>query len=644
MKAIKKLARSLAFVSSLSLVTSPLALAEEAKNEQKEMLKATLKAVGLADNKNITLGESWQKIRQHFPPHMQHELDLAFQVMKDEKYPEMTFSESTNSKGEEVVTATITSGKDTGRLELLGRDDVLFKLNGKAVSSTDFYYITPAWEKLKNETLIKKDIARMEKAADAQPIVPTFSQWKMMSAYERAHFLATFRLMVEASQDVLAYHENRKSTKTSQLDRQIESFARMIAGDYADAADPKKEPYKLPYKSGTQTQTPPQRRIATGKPCIVGGYPSAVMKADGVCTLGDADKLKPEHTNGCQPSENVPQISCNPLLYGYNRTSGGPICVIYKRGEPDTQYATSIKCDLASPLKAGNAQDTMAFINSILKEKKSSSDVLGKFIVKKDSNGKEIVTVDESEYDTLLAGPNGILTEFNKQKEEAQKVCENIYANPSGFQKDYSDLVGHQTSACDRLLIRTADVQKALASIQPVTDIDKCTPPKSPVLPAILAEPPKSATCQCPATAPYPTPVPVPTKATESNPSAPCVNETTGGTVAAVTPENPKGELSCADGGDCLDGEGKTPEKPKKAEKKKRNWTPVIGMAILFGGMALLWNKRPKNRRSVNIPPLVVAPPGTTTPTPIVPPQPITNEGGNGNSPVTGGGVGGSPR
>ncbi|MEK6772408.1 MAG: hypothetical protein AABY64_00590 [Bdellovibrionota bacterium] len=676
----------LSLISMLVIVTGPLALAEQTKNQQKEAINMFMKESGLANNKNLTMGEVWKNIRKNFPAEMQAKLDLPFAIYKDEKFPQIDFSELKDSKGNDVLAMNVSDGGDTARVEILGKDDVFMKFNGKPISANELRDLNAFANKIKDEKIVKKDEEKYKRALLSQPTVPTYEQWKIMSPYERAHFMVLFRLMVRETQEVLALHEATKpASKSSQLEKEIEVYLKLLTGENAFAAEDytdnvknlerskksqeayekrkqqsaqpqvsaqsnvpqdkpvsKKKPGRSAESNTTNkrsTYTAPTRKIAEGEYCIIGGYPNGRVTSKGICTLGS--NPKPQFTNNC-PSKGKPQISCNPVLYGYNRNAGGgPLCFPYDVNNPETTVATSKFCENNSLLRSGVAQDSYDMIQSILKEKGVQENELNLFKISKDS-GKEIVTVEKAAYNKYMLGPDGILERFEAEKNQAMAVCRKIEANPSHYERKETR---QQTKACDTLTKRVVSVAEAMASVQevtagPATGViaqDPC-PPTAAVSTPVVTSPGDNTGGVSLNTTPIATgPVSGPPvrHTAPPSPNTACIGAGAGGAAASNT---------CSDGKPC-DGEAVTKSETTEKDDKKGFTLPMWAKtSLVIGAIAgfafLTWwglKKLFKRKNPVYTAPATSVGGGVATPitTPVITPI----EGGTGTSSATGGGV-----
>ncbi len=675
----------LSWIAALVIVTSPLAMAEQSKKLNKEMMAAALKEMGVAENKDITMGEVWKKIRHKLPPSVRLQLDLSFQIYKDEKFPRIDLSEVKNSQGEAVVALNVNDGKDTVRVELAGKENNFMKFNGKTISEADVAGIEGFFAKIQDEQIIKKDHQRYAEGLKKQPTFPTYEMWKKMSPYERAHFMVQVRLMMREVDNVLAIHENtKKPIKSSQLEKDYELYLKLIFGQDAEAVEgekpkvdkgnvkgltrekvgkkekstlgadntvpgstaPKKKsqpvkkntahkPDKVEKKSSPVEKY--ERQIAVGKGCIVGGYPYGKIVAGkttgaAICSLSEGGKLDDRFVNGCSRQGKTPQISCNPVLYGYDRTPGGksgPICLDYDINNRETQVATTVNgiCEKKSPLGENNPKNTYDMIYSILhKEKGMELDEYSQlFKISKD--GKK-VEVDEKAYNDLMMGEHGIFKKFDEEKNLADDVCGEIKKNPSAYELNSPN--GQQTKACAALLKRTINLQTALATVvtAPSPAVEDPCPPTAPevVYTGPVQERPVVHTAPI-QTVPVRTVVPTET----ALPQCCSQRDTCKKPIVAAAVVDCGGASAC-------EGEGVVVAEKEKEEKKSSGlplWAKIglfgaaIGSAVVFGlWRSGYWDR--KNNKAKSVPPYV-PPQSTTIPTSTpapTPPAPIEGSGG----------------
>lgn len=670
----------LSWIASFVIVTSPLAMAEQSKKIDKEMLALVLKEMGVADNKDITMGEVWKRIRNKLPIDIRTKLDLPFQIHKDEKFPRLDISEVKSANDGPVIAMNVSDGTDVARVELVGKENTFLRLNGKNISKNDLLNLDNYLAKVEDEKFAKKNQKSPIEILSQQPAFPTYEVWKKMTNYERANYLVHMRLMMREVDRVLSIHEQSqgKGKKTSSLEREFEPYFRLLLGNDAEAApaadkDKKKARGRLgpdtsagkknsagqsgkgkassggSQSSGGSSSVVKGRDIAVGAECIVAGYPYGVITTHGVCTLNKSGKLPDTYTNGCPQRGGVPQISCNPILYGYKRGSeaGERICVDYEfRQGSATQLATTVsgRCEKESPLD-GKAENALAMMRSmLLAEKKISPADYDKFFTLS-SDGKT-VKVEKAKYDELLASePNGLFYKFRAEKAKAEGVCKPILAESEkkGYAKRYEyKETKQQTLACNDLLKRVLAVEAINATaerqIAPASDKD-CDDNKTAAAATAPAQP---------STAPAPPPAPVATLPLPADvvkdgsstappmcPTGQCPNDSCHKTVVAGAADS---ENVCLTKGIC-EGEHEAVaaaegEKEKKSSAGGIGWLNIAGIGLGIAALGALmgwgiseWVKKgkSKNRRDnpvVNSPAsgssLLVSPPAPSPIAPIV--------------------------
>ena len=611
------------------MAVSPLAMAEQSKKIGKETILQALKEMGALDNKNITMGEVWKKVRHKFPAYIQSQLDLPFSVYKDEKIPQFELNEVKNSQGEAVVALNIKDGGDTARIEFPGKDSEFMKFNGIGLSEQDIANPNRISFKLKDEKIAKKDFEKYEKNLAKRSVFPTYEQWNKMTPYLRASFMVEFRRMMKEVETILNI-ENSRNVKTSALDF---PFLRLVLGEEACAAGAKE------------------------RDCIIGGNTGKIIPSKSlVCTLGERKDIDPQYTNGCDQTGKYAKISCNPMLYGYDRQKGGRICFDYNvKDTQTTLHATSKVCEAKSPLT--KPQETYELIKSVLKsdENMSEKDIKALFI-ESEVGGEKKFTYGKGAWEKLWA-ENGVFKRFETAKVEAERVCKPILDQNRKTVKGSKDTYNpkyeaestrQQSIACETLRKRSVAIFDFIENIAqrddkaPATDgkTDDCDEAATPV-PVVVRDdktPPNNLIPTLPVE-----------RSDEKRPATRMVENTTGTRVICTT------VTTASAGSGEIDTSDDAPLGTRKDTKEKAAaggfWSGVKdffggpwGKTILFGGLlggmifGTVWGlKRLLKRKD----PVYTAPassPGVIT-APVTPGPATPIEGGAGTSPATAGGV-----
>ncbi len=599
------------------MAVSPLAMAEQSKKFGKETILQALKEMGALDNKNITMGEVWKKVRHKFPAYMQAQLDLPFSVYKDEKIPQFDLTEIKNSNGDTVVALNMKDGDDTARIEFPGKENQFMKFNGVNVTDQDIANPNLLANKFKDEKIVKKDFEKYEKNLAKRSVFPTYEQWSKMTPYLRASFMVEFRRMMKEVETVLNIEQSRE-VKTSALDF---PFLRLVLGEEACAA-------------GTKG----------GLPCIIGGNVGKTRPNGLVCTLGDSKKLDPQYTNGCNQSGKHPQISCNPMLYGYNRNSGERICFDYNVKDKDkTLHATSRVCESESRLK--NQQDTYELVKSILKKDNGmTDDKIKELFIESDIAGQKKYKVSHETWEKLWAD-DGVFKRFETAKLEAERVCKPILDENRKTISQQSKVTFNpryelpdtrqQTIACETIRKRQTAIFDFIASVEQRDDS------KTPL-------PSDGKVDDCPPEVPAPVVVREEKKPDNIVAVAPVVmkeNKTGERVICATAATAAAGDEDDAPTTKAKDDDSKKPAAGGFWSGVKNFFTGPWGKVLLFGGLlagvafGTYWGlSRLLKRKDTAYKPPYVYPSGTVT-TPTTPSAPTPIEGGAGSSPATGGGV-----
>jgi hypothetical protein len=353
------------FLALFTMVMSPVALGAEAQKLSKLKVEGYLAQMGL--NKQITLGEFYQKNKNLFPPRIQKQIEPLFTNYKNQMMPQFELVTSKGPQGTDVQTLRVSQNGELMNIQLFGEKEKFAKFQNTNLTEIDvihfddmFTRITQGDEKYRIQTAkaIKTTTSKIKKMTGYPELEA--SVWKKMSQTERAAYLVNLRLMWNDARRVLNEldKKTKKPTKTSLLDQQVEKWDALMSF------------LNQPAQAAGQA---PQTKIAAGKTlatvtseggttasissdnCIVAGYVSRY--SGGKCGADDrylsySDRVKNEivytANTKCTESHGSGSIACNPYVYG--TPGGNPVCVSTK--EASFQIATHANgpCDTVSPL------------------------------------------------------------------------------------------------------------------------------------------------------------------------------------------------------------------------------------------------------------------------------------------------------
>lgn len=515
MKMLKLLKWSAVWISSWTMLMTPVALGQEAKKVSKQQMQSAINDLGI--NKKITWGEFYEKNKHLIPVRVQNKMEPFIAKFKNQLLPHIEVVSSKTTSGEEVPTLRLSQGKELLTIQWFGQPDKMFKFQTTTISDLDvinyddmFTRIMAGDEKYRKQLESKKSKPVSKKVKTPKYPDVTKAEWKSMSLYDKANYFVNFRLLWQDARKVLIEKEKMKSRKTSEnFFEKNKYFYALFFGTEAEAVESADQP---------------------GKTCIVAGYvvDYAIKNNHKYCNR-DAIKQKygsqdlyQSANSKCSSSE----IACNPLVYG--TPGGNPICVKPDIKDQNFQIVSHWegKCDIDSRLSSkekieivkedlkqaryenGNLLLSKDEIRKRIKDEQSAQNyeltekyILGllkfKGLLKSDTKkifGEEQLT------DEMLENIKSVRDQFQSEIDQANKSC----ATESKFGTGLRE--GNYWPACDQLQRRYLFINELFAS--------KCKPE---------AEfNPNTLKCICPQpspTQPSPAPVPAPVSPAPAEPT-----------------------------------------------------------------------------------------------------------------------------
>lgn len=361
------------WVSVVTMVTSPVAMGQEAQKISKQQVQSYIEQMGL--NKPMTVGEFYKKNKYLFPDRITKELEPILANYKNVMMPKVQLSSSIGSNGNEVPTVSMDFNGQLINLQLFGEQERFAKFQNTTLSEVDVVNFSD----MLSRVLAGDEVLRKQQEIQVQQPTAEFSglpvldknTWKKMTLQERASYMVQIRhLWLDARQVLELQKKPAKAKKTAGLES-FENFWSALIGSPADAADTKKtvaptaKPAAAPAAkpaapkpAAPANKTPKAFAKATatyGSTCLVAGY--SAKYNGGVC---DHTKLLESYSssafvtnmnNECK-KEGPSKIACNPLVYG---TPGGKaICITASTRDAEFQVATHFggPCDRKSLLQS----------------------------------------------------------------------------------------------------------------------------------------------------------------------------------------------------------------------------------------------------------------------------------------------------
>ncbi len=418
-------------LACLTMVLSPVAMGREAENLNEKKLQTYLQEFGL--NEKTTLGEFWEKTKIYYPGFIYKDLEKFAQENKNLRMPQMNVSTMKGVDGSPVTVLKMTTGNKTDTLQIFDEKNKWAKFNNVVLSENDMRNVGDAFKKLeasdirikkeadkylesrgakkapvsaateKQNARVTQDFARFKGFPRMTPV-----QWKQMTPMQRAGYIVNMRLLWREARKVLRVDQARKENPTAKPTKKFssfEEFSKALLGYDAEAAGKgtEKKTGKLPTKnsqdSDVRSKTPaepsvvgPTAQVVSdpySKKCIVAGWTSSEGK--GTNYAGERETCSENNILASQQAkyqagtpelaimqqalstcETQGRVACNPIVYAYNRQSGGPICVDKSQKDPGAPPAGNYQkatwwegpCDKGSQLTTSQIKDELKLTDS----------------------------------------------------------------------------------------------------------------------------------------------------------------------------------------------------------------------------------------------------------------------------------------
>lgn len=345
---------TMVWTAAWSMTMSPVAIGQEAKKVSKQHMQAVMNQLGL--NKQITLGEFYQKNKYLFPDRIQKKIEPLFVNFKNQLMPTFEVISSKTTTGEEIATIRVSQGYELFNLQWFGEPDRLLKFQNTNLSEIDvinfddmFTRILAGDEKYRKQ--IEQNSAKVKSAVASKYPDVTKAEWKSMSSRDKANYIVNLRTLWQDARKVLkTKNDQKKAPKTSQnFFEKNKYFFSLIVGQDVEAAG----------KSKSVADGKKSGNYFSGESCIVAGYVARYEKSSSgeVCNYKTVDQAYNNRDNSLyvkakESCSSKSQIACNPYVYG--TPNGTPICVTPSLSNSSFQKATHWDgpCDSASRLQS----------------------------------------------------------------------------------------------------------------------------------------------------------------------------------------------------------------------------------------------------------------------------------------------------
>lgn len=392
------------FLSSFSMVLSPMAQAKGKENERREQVEQFLKNTGLG-TKKLTASEYWYSVRHVFPQNMRFSLDRWVSLNREQMMPTIQVTNFKDANGTEQVRLFFTAEGQSVTVTYTGNEDFPLKINGvsfskKEVNEHDLNKI--AARLIKEDSSVRKVYAKGDlPSLRKNKLVLSLKEFRHLTAKQRAEYLYRLRLTMEAATKV--FGKKRGQQALEELNRNHPWVRSFFFGEDAFAGD-------------------------AGKSCIIAGYISKIGE-NGSCggvDSGLADLRKQTDVLRTQGADcGGDSTPCNPMVYGYSGSQA--FCV----PRAAIKYATA-ECNKMSPV--GSDADKKRIIESYLR-------VQEKRKINLDIKNETVSDAQLKEVSGYLGGLNGYISDARSHCNSREESRE------------------EQDSACNELLTRAFDLQ-----------------------------------------------------------------------------------------------------------------------------------------------------------------------------------------
>ncbi|MEQ1722586.1 MAG: hypothetical protein ABL930_05380 [Pseudobdellovibrio sp.] len=386
---------ALVWTASWSMTMAPVAMGQEAKKISKTEMQSAFDQMGL--NKQITLGEFYQKNKYLFPERIRKEIEPIFMANKNVMMPTYEVLMSKNTNGQEIPTVRVSQGNELINLQWFGEKEKMLKFQNTNLSEIDVINFTDMYTRISagDERFRKQLTEPVKKSPPSLYPDVSAAEWKNMSPYNRANYIVNMRSLWQDARAVLRAKDAKK-TKTKKT-----SFYNFEQNPYyqalfslADANAAESAATKTTTTVRTKSVVTSQSYVFNGNSCIVAGYVASyeVVSQRQVCNHTLADKAYAVKDNSlyndakafCQKSS---QIACNPYVFG--TPNGSPTCVTPSTTNQDFQKASHWDgpCDSASRLSTSEID--------ILKDKSKNQGRYEDGNLLSDQERKELLKTDQ---------------------------------------------------------------------------------------------------------------------------------------------------------------------------------------------------------------------------------------------------------
>lgn len=579
-------------------IQSPLPKTPMNYNVDKNTFQELMAITGAGKNKNITVGEFYQRLRPYLPATLADDLGVWAMLNRNEKMPQFEASTYKDSDGKEQLRVILTKGSESVTVSFDPNSEKKFlKVNNVDLSKKDVLFHEQAFRKIaKFDKNIRASIlAKPPIDIRKTSIALSFEEFARLNATQQAIYLAHIRYVSMAAQKVMElYHPG---VATNAPEDVYKFFARVLVGDEADASAASYPKFgdTCIVNGYVSIYGKTERRTAKDK----AGGPKEILSCGGGPT-GRANLQEQIKTfaNGKNTSCPPHQLPCNEYMFSY-KSNGDRFCV---EDKPESiLHATSQACADQSPLHPGTPSE--------LSEKKAIVENYLKYHdgIKIDLKFNKDGKISPEQFKLIS-------DYLKKQNDYVQMAFNTCLEEPlSGIIKTKED----QATACNAILTRKIQIQ-AWDVETPVPVATHIEPPALPPLDNLCgypdpegSKPGPDGKCTCPAELSHPTTRP------DANGKELVVCE------AGPVATNPPQKKQCS-------------ENPKMKDDGKGGCEPICSWfcggidwklpAIGLGILGLFWilnKKHPDPKTPVKFDPCPPAPYACTPTNPVVPKPPV---------------------
>lgn len=376
-------------IACATMVFSPLAHGQQAKNNAALAFKQSIQELGL--NRNQTAKEFFDKTKANLPGYMYYDFKELVESNPNAAMPKFDVKSVKTSKGETIPVISFEVNGKNHTIQVYGEKDKYLQFNNVTLTKAQAEQPDVILEKLLegdsklqaqySQNISKSDFitkARGTASADNRVVNPaaeylkvmTAKKWKALTTKQRASLIVQMRLLYSDALRVNA-SMTTKGQKTSSYPVLEKLFNSLMDEAFAlTPADAITGSQSATDANGNSYNSQNRQCISMGHRGVYAVSKDDFKKGRVICSVSAGlavnykdNKIVQDAYKSCSSGT----VSCNPLIYGYDRSTNSAICV--SKSDQKATWAVG-GCEKASPLgeraTEENLKKTEEYINSVL--------------------------------------------------------------------------------------------------------------------------------------------------------------------------------------------------------------------------------------------------------------------------------------